>query len=81
MSGHDRPRELPFEFGGIAFRLLVYKAPSGLRGQVFHGEEKVAGMRIYHSEDIDRLRAQLERDRAFLRAVERLSGTGKESQA
>lgn len=69
-------RELPFEVGGVALTMRVYPDPSGLRGQVFRGEEKLAGVQIFHTTDIDRLFARAASDRAVLRAVARFSSGG-----
>lgn len=69
-------RELPFEVGGVALTMRVYPDPSGLRGQVFSGEEKLAGVQVFHTTDVDRLFARAASDRAVLRAVARLSAGG-----
>jgi len=67
----ERPESLDLEVGGQHFTLYVHPGPSGLRGQVFDGEEKVAGVQIYHSTDVARLVALARQDLAVLRAVER----------
>ncbi len=67
----DPVEEIPFEVDGIDFVLRVHPDPSGLRGQVFRGDEKVAGVQIYHRADKSVLLAEARRDRAVLRAVER----------
>lgn len=67
----EPPASHDLEVGGQHFTLHVYPDPSGLRGQVFDGEEKIAGVQIFHTTDVDRLLALARRDRAVLRAVER----------
>ena len=67
----ETPEEIPFEVDGIDFVLRVHPDPSGLRGQVFRGDEKVAGVQIYHREDTEALLVEARRDRAVRRAVER----------
>jgi hypothetical protein len=67
----DPVEEIPFEVDGVDLVLRVHPDPSGLRGQVFRGDEKVAGVQIYHREDRDALLAEARRDRAVLRAVGR----------
>ncbi len=59
--------EIPFELDGVSFALRVHPDTSGLRGQVFHGEEKVAGVQIYHSTDRDRLLREARGNRAVRR--------------
>lgn len=71
--GEGVPSEVELDVGGVGFVLRVFADPSGLRGQVFHGEEKIAGVQIYHSADVDALVRQACRDRAVLRAAERLA--------
>lgn len=68
------PSEVGLEIDGVSFTLRVSDDPSGLRGQVFHGEEKVAGVQIYHQKSLDRLTAIALRDAAVLRAVDRIKG-------
>jgi hypothetical protein len=68
-----QPTVMPFDYAGVQFELRVRHEPSGLAGQVFHGQEFVAGIRLFHSEDVNRLQALAVKDRAFLRAVERLA--------
>lgn len=63
------PDEIAFDAGGEAFVLRVFPDPSGLRGQVFRGEEKIAGVQIYHSTDRDLLLREARRNRAVLRAA------------
>ncbi|MGH9002076.1 MAG: hypothetical protein ACRDYV_02995, partial [Acidimicrobiia bacterium] len=55
----------------VDFVLRVHPDPSGLRGQVFRGDEKIAGVQIYHRQETAVLLAEARRDRAVLRAVER----------
>ena len=72
-SGGDVPadarEEIEFEAAGSRFVLRVFPDPSGLRGQVFRGEEKIAGVQIYHSSDREALLREARRDRAVLRAA------------
>lgn len=76
-TGTDRTafqEERTFEVDGVSFTLRIHADPSGLRGQVFHGEEKIAGsIQIYHQDDPDRLVAAACRDAAVRRAAERLA--------
>jgi len=65
------PEEIPFELDGVSFVLRVHPDPSGLRGQVFHGEEKVAGVQIYHSRDRDTLLREARGNRAVRRWLDR----------
>jgi hypothetical protein len=66
----ENPREeIEFESEGSTFVLRVFPDPSGLRGQVFRGEEKIAGVQIYHSDDREMLLRAARRDRAVLRAA------------
>lgn len=65
---------VPLEVGGQHFTLHVYPDPSGLRGQVFDGQDKLAGVQIFHTTDVQLLVAMAMRDRAVLRAAERRSG-------
>lgn len=73
----DDGQVLLIERDGLEFRLHVFRLPSGLRGDLYFGDEKVAGQRIYHSDDVERLRDQVLRDAAFQRAVRRLSEEGR----
>lgn len=74
MSEVTIPDEVAIEVGGVAFTLRVHDDPSGLRGQVFHGEEKIAGsIQIFHHKDVRRLVEMARRDRAVLRAAERFA--------
>jgi hypothetical protein len=61
---------IDFEVDGVGFVLRVFPDPSGLRGQVFSGDEKVAGVQIYHREDREALLQAARTDRAVRRAVE-----------
>jgi hypothetical protein len=65
----EADREVEIEVEGHRFRLLVFADPSGLRGQVFRGEEKIAGVQVYHVTDVDALVRRAERDPAVLRAA------------
>jgi hypothetical protein len=62
-------QEVELEVEGVVFRLLVFPDPSGLRGQVFRGEEKVAGVQVYHVTDVDALVRRALQDPAVLRAA------------
>ncbi len=64
------PEEIPFEVGGVSLVLRVHPDPSGLRGQVFRGDEKIAGVQIYHRQDREALLAEARRNRAVLRVIE-----------
>jgi hypothetical protein len=67
------PEELPLEVDGVGFVLRVFDDPSGLRGQVFHGHEKIAGVQIYHHKDTSRLVEVAQKDAAVRRAVQRIN--------
>jgi len=69
-------QELDLEIEGVDFVLRVFADPSGLRGQVFRGEEKIAGVQVYHTTDVEALVRQARRDRAVLEAVRQEAGTG-----
>ncbi len=71
----DETQEVPVEVGGVSFTVTVTPSPSGIRGKVWYHDEKIAGMRLFHSDDVDQLLEQVRRDAAVLRAVERLSTT------
>jgi hypothetical protein len=63
---------VPLEVDGVTFDLRIWPDPSGLRGQVFWGEEKIAGVQIYHDTAEGHLVEAARRDPAVRRAVERL---------
>lgn len=63
----DQTIDLDLE--GQRFVLRVFSDPSGLRGQVFRGEEKIAGVQVYHTTDVEALVRSALRNRAVLRAV------------
>lgn len=70
--GPDRTAALEtiaIEVAGTPLELRVFDDPSGLRGQVFRGHEKLAGVQIYHSDDRDALIEQARRNPAVLRSV------------
>ena len=74
----NEPRTAPapvesvdLQVGEQHFTMYVIPDPSGLRGQVFDGEEKIAGVQIFHTTDLQLLVTMAQRDRAVLRAVER----------
>lgn len=67
------PGEVELRLEGVTFRLLVFPDPSGLRGQVFLGEEKIAGVQIFHETSLEHLLARARRDTAVRRAVARLT--------
>ena len=73
MSVSD-PQEMAFELSGVPFTLRLFDDPSGLRGQVWHHHERIAGVRLFHSSDVAKLTEQARRNRAVLQAAERLSG-------
>jgi hypothetical protein len=64
------PASIELEVDGVTFELRVFGDPSGLRGQVFRGEEKVAGVQLYHDKDVDRLVKLARKDPAVLRAAQ-----------
>jgi hypothetical protein len=64
------PASIELEVDGVTFELRVFDDPSGLRGQVFRGEEKVAGVQLYHDKDVDRLVKLARKDPAVLRAAQ-----------
>lgn len=68
-------QELELEIEGANFVLRVFADPSGLRGQVFRGEEKVAGVQVYHTTDVEALVRQARSDRAVLRAAREEAAT------
>jgi len=65
----DIPEEIEFEADGAAFVLRVSRGASGIRGQVFRGEVRIAGVQIYHSNDVELLVRDARRNRAVLRAA------------
>jgi hypothetical protein len=65
----DADQEIELEVEGCRFSLRVFADPSGLRGQVFRGEEKIAGVQVYHVTDVDALVRRVQRDPAVLRAA------------
>lgn len=69
------PQEVAFVQDGVDLTLRVFPDPSGLRGQVFFGEEKLAGVQIFHRTEVDVLLRQARGNRAVLRAVERLKAS------
>jgi hypothetical protein len=74
--GPEHP-DVPLEVGGVTFQLRVFDDPSGLRGQVFDGEEKVAGVQVFHTKDVARLVEMARRDRAVARGAERRAGAAR----
>jgi hypothetical protein len=64
MSNYE---SLALEVGSCTFELRVFTDPSGLRGQVMDGEDKVAGIQIFHSTDKDALIAKARADKAVRR--------------
>ncbi len=66
--------ETELEVEGITFALRIHDDPSGLRGQVFYGEEKIAGVQVFHQKSVEKLKAVAIKDRAVRRAVDRLKG-------
>lgn len=68
------PTTETIEVGGVTFEVRISDDPSGLRGQVFHGEEKIAGVQVFHIKDVARLLDVARKDAAVKRAAERLGG-------
>lgn len=66
------------QVGEQHFTMYVIPDPSGLRGQVFDGEEKIAGVQIFHTTDVQLLVAMAQHDRAVLRAVERRASAAEQ---
>ena len=66
----------PLEVDGVAFVLRVFDDPSGLRGQVFLGEEKIAGVQLFHTKDVARLVELARRDAAVRRGAARHAPQG-----
>ena len=58
---------VPLTVGDTTFELRIFNDPSGLRGQVMVGEEKIAGIQIFHSTDRDALIAKAKADKAVKR--------------
>lgn len=75
-SGPQHP-DVPLEVGGVTLQLRVFDDPSGLRGQVFDGEEKVAGVQVFHTKDVARLVEVARRDRAVARGAERRAAAAR----
>lgn len=69
IAAGDTPDEIEFEVDGSAFVLRVSRGASGIRGQVFRGEVRIAGVQIYHSDDVDLLVRDARANRAVLRAA------------
>ena len=67
----EAPEEIDFEVDGTPFVLRVVVGPSGLRGHVFSGDEKVAGVYAYHTDDRQVLLRQARADVAVQRAAAR----------
>ncbi len=67
--------EVPFEFNGVNFTMRIFDDPSGLRGQVFYGEEKQAGIQVFHTKSQDSLFKKARQDKAVIRAAERISNS------
>jgi hypothetical protein len=71
-SPEKLPSEVDLEIDGVLFSLRLYDDPSGLRGQVFYGEEKIAGVQVFHQKSIERLKTLATADAAVKRAVLRI---------
>jgi hypothetical protein len=69
VANGDTPEEIEFEVDGSTFAIRVSHGASGIRGQVFRGEERIAGVQIYHSNDVELLVRDARRNRAVLRAA------------
>lgn len=74
MSSDDF-QDVPCDVGGVPFTVRVFPDPSGIRAQVWYGEERIAGLRLFHSDDIDRALQQVRSNKAVLRAADRLSSS------
>ena len=75
MPPTSQPMEtIGFEVDGSAFTMRVSETASGLRGLVFSGDEKVAGVQVYHRSDRDALLQTARSDRAVLRFAAAASG-------
>lgn len=74
MSVHDS-QHLTVEVDGVTFTVQTSPSPSGLRGQVWYGERRIAGLRLFHDDSAERLLEQVRRHRAVLRAAAELSAT------
>ncbi len=69
VTAGDTPEEIEFEVEGSAFVLRISRGASGIRGQVFRGEVRIAGVQIYHSNDVDLLVREARGNQAVLRAA------------
>lgn len=78
VDANDEANEVDVEVEGTTFVLRILPDPSGLRGQVFNGEEKVAGVQIYHTTDVESLIREVRRNRAVLRAARLADGAERE---
>lgn len=67
----EPPVCVDLDVDGQQFTLWIHPDPSGLRGQVFDGEEKIAGVQIFHTTEVALLVELARKDRAVLRAVSR----------
>ena len=74
------PEETPIpatssvDVGGVTFEVRISDDPSGLRGQVFYGEENIAGVQVFHLKSVEKLLDMARKDTAVLRAATRISG-------
>jgi len=72
----DAPEKIEFEADGVTFVLRVSRGASGIRGQVFRGEVRIAGVQIYHSNDVELLVREARRNRAVARAAAAVAADG-----
>ncbi len=77
-SASEPVDSVDLQVGEQHFTMYVIPDPSGLRGQVFDGEEKIAGVQIFHTTDVQLLVAMAQHDRAVLRAVERRANAAEQ---
>lgn len=80
MSPHD-PQHLTVEVDGVPFSVQTSPSPSGLRGQVWYGERRIAGLRLFHEDNADKLLEQVRRHPAVLRAAAELSAASVQKVA
>lgn len=68
------PSTQSVDVAGVTFEVRISDDPSGLRGQVFYGEEKIAGVQVFHQKNVARLLDMARKDAAVLRAAARIKG-------
>lgn len=69
----DEPQTLPVDVAGVRFTVQVFPSPSGIRGKVWHRDEKIAAVRLFHDDNVDRLLELVRRDQAVQSAAQTLS--------